>query len=199
MEDTYKTIEKPSEGQISEKRSKFIAFAHPVQSPEEVKILVDACRKDYYDARHVCWAYTIGPQQELFRSNDDGEPSGTAGKPILGQIKSRELTNILIIVVRYFGGVKLGTSGLITAYKEAAADVLANASIIEKTVDEQISFSFEYPMMNSVMKIIKELEPQIISQTYDNKCLITLQIRRKMHGQLLQRLKKVETLHVLEN
>jgi uncharacterized YigZ family protein len=198
MTDTYHTIKTKSVGQITEKRSKFLAFAHPVESAEEVKSIVDECRKEFYDARHVCWAYMIGPQGEQFRANDDGEPSGTAGKPILGQIKSNELTNILVLVVRYFGGIKLGTSGLIAAYKEAAAEALANATIIEKTVDEQLSFSYQYQMMNSVMRIIKELEPQIITQDYDNDCLMTLQIRKGLLAQLQQKLEKVETLRFID-
>ncbi|MBP1618196.1 MAG: yigZ [Bacteroidetes bacterium] len=197
MTDTYHTIKTKSVGQITEKRSKFLAFAHPLESAEEVKSIVDQCRKEFYDARHVCWAYMIGPQGEQFRANDDGEPSGTAGKPILGQIKSNELTNILVLVVRYFGGIKLGTSGLIAAYKEAAAEALANATIIEKTVDEQLSFSYQYQMMNSVMRIIKELEPQIITQDYDNDCLMTLQIRKGLLAQLQQKLEKVETLRFI--
>jgi uncharacterized YigZ family protein len=198
MNDTYQTIKTKSVGQITEKRSKFLAFAHPVESPEEVKSIVDECRKEFYDARHVCWAYMLGAQGEQFRSNDDGEPSGTAGKPILGQIKSHELTNILVLVVRYFGGIKLGSSGLIVAYKEAAAEALANATIIEKTVNGQLSFSYEYPMMNSVMKIIKELEPQIITQNYDNDCLMSLQIRTGLLEQLRKKLEKVETLHFID-
>ncbi len=198
MNDTYQTIKTKSVGQITEKRSKFLAFAHPVESPEEVKSIVDECRKEFHDARHVCWAYMLGAQGEQFRSNDDGEPSGTAGKPILGQIKSHELTNILVLVVRYFGGIKLGSSGLIVAYKEAAAEALANATIIEKTVNGQLSFSYEYPMMNSVMKIIKELEPQIITQNYDNDCLMSLQIRTGLLEQLRKKLEKVETLHFID-
>lgn len=194
MNDTYQTIKDKSEGQTTEKRSKFLAFAHPVESPEEIKPLVDECRKVFYDARHVCWAYIIGPEGEQFRANDDGEPSGTAGKPILGQIKSHGLTNVVIIVVRYFGGIKLGTSRLIAAYREAASDALENATIITKTVNEELSFSYEYPMMNSVMKIIKDLEPQIISQSYDNDCLMTLQIRKSLLSQLKQKLQKVDTL-----
>lgn len=198
MRDTYKTIEKESEGQITEKRSKFLAFAHPVKSIEDVKPIVEKYRKEFYDARHVCWAYRIGSQGEDFRANDDGEPSGTAGKPILGQIKSNELTNVIVIVVRYFGGIKLGTSGLIVAYRAAAAAALNNATVVEKTIDEQISFSYEFPMMNSVMRIIKELEPQIVSQTYDNDCLMTLQIRKSKMEQLQQKLEKVESLRFSE-
>ncbi len=143
MEDVFKTITKESKAIYTEKRSKFIAYAIPVQSAEEAKIGVDKLRKEYYDARHVCWAYMLGAARDEFRSNDDGEPSGTAGKPILGQINSNELTNILIAVVRYFGGIKLGTSGLIVAYKEAAAEVISEAEVIEKTVDCQLSFGLK--------------------------------------------------------
>ncbi len=198
MIDTYLTIKNVCEGQFTEKRSKFLAFAYPIGSAEEVKPIVDDFRKRYYDARHVCWAYVLGAEGEIFRANDDGEPSGTAGKPILGQIRSHNLTNILVLVVRYFGGVKLGTSGLIVAYKAATAECLQVAEMIECTVDEQVTFSFEYPMMNSVMKVVKDLEPQIVSQTYDNDCVMTLQIRRSLYSQLVSRLQKVETLVLAE-
>lgn len=198
MIDTYQTIENISEGQMSEKKSKFLAFAHPIQSVEDVKPIVDDYRKLYYDARHVCWAYMLGTEGDIFRANDDGEPSGTAGKPILGQIRSHGLTNILIVVIRYFGGIKLGTSGLIAAYKQAAVETLANAKVIEKTVDEDISFSFEYPMMNAVMKIVKEMEPQILSQSYENDCLMTLRTRKSQMTQLINKLQEVEYLRFIE-
>ena len=151
MEDVYKTIAEASKAIYTEKRSRFIAYAIPVLSTRDVKNEIDKLKKEFYDARHVCWAYMLGADRLEFRSNDDGEPSGTAGKPILGQINSNELTNILVAVVRYFGGIKLGTSGLIVAYREAAADAIREAGIIEKTVDIQISFGFEYPFMNDVM------------------------------------------------
>ena len=165
---------------------------------DEVKQHVAEYQKKYYDARHVCYAYMLGAERLDFRANDNGEPSGTAGKPILGQINSNELTNILIIVVRYFGGVKLGTSGLIVAYRLAAAEAIANAEIIEKTVDCDLSFTFEYPYMNDVMRIVKEEEPQIISQGYDSDCLMTLRIRKGLLPRLRSRLEKVETLHFEE-
>lgn len=193
--DTFKTVKETSKGLFTEKKSKFISFAIPVQTVEDVKIEVEKYRKEYYDARHVCWAYMLGSGRDEFRSNDDGEPSGTAGKPILGQINSNELTNILIIVIRYFGGVKLGTSGLIVAYKEAAIEAIANAEIIEKTVDLEISFQFEYPFMNDVMKIVKDLEPAILNQQYDTDCFMTLEIRKGLYDQLISRLEKVESLH----
>ena len=143
MIDTYKTIASKSEGTYSELRSKFLAFAHPVNTVEEAMALVEQYQKKYYDARHVCWAYMIGAERETFRANDNGEPSGTAGKPILGQINSNELTNIIILVVRYFGGVKLGTSGLIVAYRTAAAEAIAAATIEERQVEAEYNFSFE--------------------------------------------------------
>jgi uncharacterized YigZ family protein len=194
-DDSYKTIAAIAEGTYSEKRSKFLAFALPVETVDEVKRYVAEYQKRYYDARHACYAYMLGAERTDFRANDNGEPSGTAGKPILGQINSYGLTNILIIVVRYFGGIKLGTSGLIVAYRQAAIEALENATIIEKTVDEDITFSFEFPMMNSVMKIVKDMNPQIISQGYDTDCTMTLRIRRGMMPQLRERLSKVESLH----
>ena len=196
--DSYKTIKDIAEGQYSEKRSKFLAFALPVSSVDEVKAIVAEYQKKYYDARHVCYAYMLGAERLEFRANDNGEPSGTAGKPILGQINSNELTNILIIVVRYFGGVKLGTSGLIVAYRLAAAEAIANAEVIEKTVDVDVTFTFEYPFMNDVMRIVKEEEPQIVSQSYENDCVMTLRIRKGLMDKLKARLAKVETLHFNE-
>ena len=192
--DTFKTIVDAAEGSITEQRSKFIAFAVPVQTPEQVKEIVAQYRKQYYDARHVCWAYMLGAERTQFRVNDDGEPSSTAGKPILGVINSHELTDILIVVIRYFGGVKLGTSGLIVAYRAAAQDAVAQAEIIEKTVDEEIHFSFEYPFLNGVMKIVKEEQPKIIFQTFDNQCEMTLRIRKSEAEKLKARLEKVESV-----
>ena len=194
MSDTFRTIKNISKSIYTEKRSKFLAFAIPVESVEEVKAIVSEYQKEYYDARHVCYAYMLGAERLYFRANDNGEPSGTAGKPILGQINSNELTNILVIVVRYFGGIKLGTSGLIVAYRQAAADAIAEAEVIEKTVDEDISFIFEYPFLNDVMRIVKEENPQIISQGYDSDCTMTLRIRKGMIPKLKSRLEKVETL-----
>ncbi|MDR0833164.1 MAG: YigZ family protein [Candidatus Symbiothrix sp.] len=176
--DEYKTIETPTEGIFTEQRSKFLAFAVPVQAAEQVKELVAAYRKKYYDARHVCWAYMLGAERTEFRANDDGEPSSTAGKPILGVINSNELTNILIVVVRYFGGVKLGTGGLIVAYRAAAQEAIANAKIITKTVEETISITFEYAALNDVMRIVKDKQAQILSQKFDTVCEMTLLIPR---------------------
>ena len=197
-EDTYKTIVGQAEGIYTEKRSKFIAIALPVRTIDEIKAHLEVYQKKYYDARHVCYAYMLGHERKDFRANDNGEPSGTAGKPILGQINSNELTDILIIVVRYFGGIKLGTSGLIVAYKAAAAEAIAAATIIEKTVDEEVTFYFEYPFMNDVMRIVKEEEPETISQGYDMDCNMTLRIRQSMMPKLRARLEKVETLRFEE-
>lgn len=194
MADTYKTIEQQTEATFTEKRSKFIGFVIPIKRVEEVKEVVDEFRKKYYDARHVCWAYMLGADRKDFRSNDDGEPSGTAGKPILGQINSNELTDVLIIVIRYFGGIKLGTGGLIVAYREAAALAIAEAEIVEKTVDLQVSFMFEYPFMNDVMRIVKDLEATTLDQSFDMDCRMTLEIRKAQYEELIGRLDKVESL-----
>ena len=191
MTDEFKTISAISEGYYTEKRSKFLAFAHHVESVDEVKDILAAYRKKYYDARHVCYAYMLGAERLDFRANDDGEPSSTAGKPILGQINSNELTDILIVVVRYYGGVNLGTSGLIVAYKTAAADAIAHASVEIRQVEERIVYDFPYVMMNQVMKIVKEMSPRIISQDYDNTCRITLSIRKSMAETLRNKLEKL--------
>ena len=191
QEDTYKTITDIAEGIYTEKRSKFIAIAIPVRTIEEIKQHLDAYQKKYY-------AYMLGHERKDFRANDNGEPSGTAGKPILGQINSNELTDILVIVVRYFGGIKLGTSGLIVAYKAAAAEAIAAADIVERTVDEEITVSFEYPFMNDIMRIVKEDEPAILEQSYDMDCLMRLRIRKSMMGKLRARLEKVETARIIE-
>ena len=192
MTDEYKTIEsRVGEGYYTEKRSKFLAFAHHVETVEEVKDILAVYRKKYYDARHVCYAYMLGAERTDFRANDDGEPSSTAGKPILGQINSNELTNILIVVVRYYGGVNLGTSGLIVAYREAAADAIAHSEIVSKQVEEIVTYTFSYPMMNDVMRIVKEMSPRIVSQTYDNTCEIRLAIRKSEAEQLRFRLSKL--------
>ena len=191
MIDEYKTISGTSEGYYTEKRSKFLAFAHHVEDVTEVKDIMAGYRKKYYDARHVCYAYMLGAERLEFRANDDGEPSSTAGKPILGQINSNELTNILIVVVRYYGGVNLGTSGLIVAYREAAADALAHAAIETRQVEEIVKYSFAYPQMNDVMRIVKDMNPRIVSQTYDNTCEIVLSIRKSEAEQLKSKLAKL--------
>lgn len=185
MTDEYKTIQNEGEGYYTEKRSKFLAFSHHVTSVDEVKDIVAEYRKKYYDARHVCYAYMLGPERNEFRANDDGEPSSTAGKPILGQINSNELTDILIVVIRYYGGVNLGTGGLIVAYKAAAADAIAHSEVVVRQVEEHVRFSFSYLMMNDVMRVVKEMSPTIVSQTYENTCEIVLSIR-KSEAQILR-------------
>ena len=197
-EDTYKTIAEPSEGIYTEKRSKFIAIALPVRTLDEIKAHLETYQKKYYDARHICWAYMLGHQRVDFRSNDNGEPSGTAGKPILGQINSFGLTNILIVVIRYFGGIKLGTSGLIVAYREAAVEAIRANEIIECLVEDDIRVAFEYPFLNDVMRIVKEDNVTIISQYFNLDCDMTLRVRRSAVDYLRSRLAKVESLRFLE-
>ena len=192
MIDEYKTItNKIGEGTYSEKRSKFLAFSHHVETLDEVKEIVASYRKKYYDARHVCYAYMLGAERTEFRANDDGEPSSTAGKPILGQINSNDLTDILIIVVRYYGGVNLGTGGLIVAYKAAAALAIEDSVQETRQVEELVKYDFPYVMMNDVMRVVKEMQPRIVSQEYDNTCSITLSIRKSEAETLRGRLKKL--------
>lgn len=196
MSDRFLTIAAPSEGIYKEKMSKFLAFAFPVTSAAEAKAHVADFQKRYYDARHVCWAYMIGAERTEFQSNDNGEPSGTAGKPILGQINSFGLTNVVIIVVRYFGGIKLGTSGLIVAYREAAREALAAAEIIECHETEDVSFTFPYLAMNDVMRLCKGGEVEIISQIFDNSCEMTLRVRRDHAEELIRRLGDIDGVTV---
>lgn len=192
MIDEYKTItNKIGEGTYSEKWSKFLAFSHHVETLDEVKEIVASYRKKYYDARHVCYAYMLGVERTEFRANDDGEPSSTAGKPILGQINSNDLTDILIIVVRYYGGVNLGTGGLIVAYKAAAALAIEDSVQETRQVEELVKYDFPYVMMNDVMRVVKEMQPRIVSQEYDNTCSITLSIRISEAETLRGRLKKL--------
>ena len=198
MEDSYRTIKGLSEGYYTEKRSRFLSFAMPVRTAEEVKEYVQEYRKKYYDSRHVCWAYMLGSSRDAFRANDDGEPSSTAGKPILGQINSNELTDILIIVVRYYGGIELGTSGLIVAYRTAAAEAIATAQIDERTVDVEMIVVFEYPSLNGIMRVVKEEQPEILSQTFEMVCEMTLRIRKNLSERLKNRLLKVDTAYLKE-
>lgn len=193
MVDEYLTIDdaKIGEGYYSEKRSKFLAFAHHVSDVDEVKGIIEQYRKKYFDARHVCYAYMLGAERLQFRANDDGEPSGTGGKPILGQINSNELTDVLVVVIRYYGGVNLGTGGLIVAYRTAAAAAIADSTIVTRQVEELVKFSFPYVMMNSVMRIVKEMSPKIISQTYDNTCEMTFSIRKSEAAVLREKLDKL--------
>ena len=198
MKDTFRTTGHVSEGLYKEKGSKFLAFVHPVNTVDEVKVHIEQYRKTYYDARHVCYAYSIGPEGEAYRASDDGEPSGTAGRPILGQIRSFDLTNILVVVIRYFGGILLGTGGLVVAYRSAAAEALGAAEIIEKTVDTDIRFRFEFPFMNDVMRIVKNLEAQIVEQDYEMDCIMQLRIRKNDAIRLEEALNKVESLRFVD-
>jgi uncharacterized YigZ family protein len=192
LSDEYKTISISGEGTYTEKRSKFLAFSHHVSSVDEAMKIVADYRKKYYDARHVCYAYMIGADRKDFRANDDGEPSSTAGKPILGQINSNELTDILIIVVRYYGGINLGTSGLIVAYRTAAAEAIEASTVVTKQVEEEIRYAFSYPMMNAVMRVVKEMSPRIVSQNFDNTCEIVLSIRKSRVEALQHKLDQLD-------
>lgn len=189
--DEFKTIATIGEGTYSEKRSKFLAFSHHVENIDNVKDIIQFYRKKYFDARHICYAYMLGADRSIFRANDDGEPSSTAGKPILGQINSNGLTDILVVVIRYYGGVNLGTGGLIVAYKTAAAEAIAASEIVTRQIEEIVTFSFPYVMMNSVMRIVKEMKPRIVSQTYDGVCEIKLSIRKSEADVLKGRLEKL--------
>lgn len=192
MADTYKTVSKEvCEGFYSEKRSKFLAFVHHVDSVDEAMAIVKEYRKKYYDARHCCYAYVLGSDRADFRANDDGEPSSTAGKPILGQLNRLELTDVLVVVIRYYGGVNLGTGGLIVAYRTATEDALSKAVIEEKFVEERITYRFTYPMINAVMRVVKETGARIVSQSFDNDCEIVLSIRQSLAEDLQARLDKL--------
>ena len=190
--DSYKTIARPAETTYRQLSSKFLTYAYPVETEEEIKEYLDALRKRWFDATHHCYAWRLGPHGEQFRANDDGEPSSTAGKPILGQLLSNEITNCLVVVVRYFGGTKLGVPGLIAAYKESTAQVLAECEIVERTVDVVLKVEFSYIVMNDIMRIVKDMQPKVLSQDFDNLCTMHLSIRESESEQLLGRLSKVE-------
>ncbi|NLT03522.1 MAG: YigZ family protein [Bacteroidales bacterium] len=196
LNDTYKTIEGTSEGLYKEKGSKFLAFAHSVDNIEVVKALLEDYRKRYHDARHVCYAYSLGPEREETKAGDDGEPNGTAGRPILGQILSFELTNVLVVVVRYFGGILLGTGGLVVAYKSAAADALSQAVVVEKTVDVPFTVHVEYPYLDTTLRLLRKWEASILEQTFELDCLLKVAVRKQSVEPLREALEKVETLHL---
>lgn len=198
MQDTYLTIEALGEGILKEKMSRFLSFAIPVRSVSEAREYIELYRKEYYDARHVCWAYMIGHERTCFRANDNGEPSGTAGKPIMGQINSNNLTDILVVVVRYFGGIKLGTGGLIVAYRQAAAEAIAACNIVERLVEDTVHIRFEYPLMNDVMRIVKEEQPTVLSQSFEMDCEMSLRLRRSAMPRMCARLEKVQGLTFYE-
>ena len=191
-QDSFKTIARAAETTYRQMSSKFLVYAYPVETEEEIKEHLDALRKRWFDATHHCYAWRLGAHGEHFRANDDGEPSSTAGKPILGQLLSQEITNCLVVVVRYFGGTKLGVPGLIAAYKESTAQVLAECEIIEKTVDVVYRVEFSYMAMNDVMRIVKDMQPRVVNQEFDNMCSMTLAIRETDAEQLEGRLNKVE-------
>lgn len=194
--DQYKTIKQPSEGLYKEKGSKFISLAYPVSSEKDIKPILDNLRNQYHDARHHCYAYLIGYENEIYRINDDGEPSSSAGKPILGQIKSHSLTNILIVVIRYFGGTLLGVGGLINAYKTAAADAIENAKIITVKLADYYRIYFNYPEMNDVMRILKEENTIQINQKFDLSCMIEVKLERNTSKKALDRLKIIKDVNI---
>ncbi len=195
-EDTYKTIVGNAETTIKERSSKFLALSYHVTSAEEVRDIMEPLRKKFYDATHHCYAYRIGYRGEEWRANDDGEPSGTAGKPILGQLLSRDITNCLVVVVRWFGGTKLGVAGLIETYREATAAVLDVSRVEERTIDRIISVRYPFESMNGVMKAIKAMDPKILEQTFDNMCTVKLAIRLSKAEELIARLEKVEGINI---
>jgi uncharacterized YigZ family protein len=193
--DNYKTIKSSSEGTYKEKGSRFLAFAFPVVNQEEIKPIIERIRKEYHDASHHCFAYMIGRERLIWRINDDGEPSGSAGRPILGQINSFWLTNILIVVSRYFGGTLLGVSGLINAYKTAAADAIRNAEIIDRTLHEYYEIDFSYATMNDVMKILKEEDAGQSRQSFELECSMIINVRVSDGLKLVKRLSRIDGLN----
>jgi uncharacterized YigZ family protein len=198
MEDNYQTIKQSAQGLYRDRGSKFLSFAFPVNSEDEIKGILDKLRKEYHDARHHCYAWRLGPEKESFRSNDDGEPSGTAGRPILGQIQKHDLTFILIVVVRYFGGVLLGSGGLVNAYRSAAADAIANAGIISKTITEIFEVRFPYSAMNNVMTVLKEEQAVQLNQEFGLTCKIEVSVQRGLCGRLTSRLGIIENTEVVK-
>lgn len=196
FEDTYKTITESCQGLFKDKGSRFISYAFPVTTEEEIKKQLAALRKEHFSARHHCYAFRLGADKQAYRSNDDGEPSNTAGKPILGQIQSKDLTNILIVVVRYFGGTLLGVGGLINAYKQAAADALSNSTIIEKTVNDVYEIKFDYLQMNDVMKIIKDENLKIHSQNFELSCSLSYSVRKNNSTKVHDLLSKISNLEI---
>ena len=196
FDDTYKTIAAPSEGIYKEKGSKFLAFAYPVRTQEEIKAHLDRLRKEYFDARHHCYAYILGPRKDAFRANDDGEPSGTGGRPIHGQLMSADLTDTLIVVVRYFGGILLGASGLANAYKAAARDAIDHATIVEKTIDCRYRLSFKYETMNDVMRILKDFDLKPLNQRFDLDCSLEVSVRQSLSVRLYDAVRDLRTVGI---
>lgn len=196
FEDTYHTLNKASQGVFKDRGSKFIALAVPVLSEEEVKLKLDEIKKEYHDARHHCYAYILGLDKSAHRYNDDGEPSGTAGRPIFGQLQSFDMTNVLIVVVRYFGGTKLGVPGLINAYKTAAKEALNNANIIKKTINDQYQLSYEYHLMNEVMRVVKDEGLSVVKQDFQLNCKLTIQARKLDSNKIFERFRKIHGVQI---
>ena len=197
--DTYKTIKEPVEGRYKEKGSKFIAYAFPVSNEQQIKEITARLKKEHHSARHHCFAWRLGAEHQFYRVNDDGEPSGTAGRPILGQIQQQELTDILVIVVRYFGGILLGTSGLTNAYKQATADVLSNALTVVKIIETPIEINFDYTAMNDLMLVLKEFELEIIESHFDLSCRVKIMVRKELTAVILSKLEKIGKLKTFIN
>lgn len=193
--DTYKTIGAPCEGLYKEKGSKFIAFAFPVSNEQQIKEITTHLKKEHHSARHHCFAWQLGTDHQLSRFNDDGEPSGTGGRPIFGQIQHHNLTNILVIVVRYFGGILLGTSGLTNAYKQAASDALSNALIVEKIIETTIVVNFEYPAMNDFMTVLKEFQIEMKESNFDLTCMARIMVRKQLTPIVIEKLGKIDKLN----
>jgi uncharacterized YigZ family protein len=189
---SYQTIQSPSEGIYKEKGSKFLAFAYPVTSEEEIKNRIESLKKEYYDARHHCFAWMLGAEKNQYRAFDDSEPNHSAGDPILGQIKSKNLTNVLVVVVRYFGGVKLGVGGLITAYKAAAEDALNKTSLIEREVTEVLQLSYSYSSTPEAMRLVKEFELNILSQDFNEDCQLKIEVKLRDKPGLLEKIKLLQ-------
>lgn len=196
FEDTYRTIDEPSEGIFRDKGSKFIAYAHPFKDENKIKEIIAELKALHPKARHHCWAYRLTPDRTIFRVNDDGEPSGTAGRPILNVLLSMDVTNVMVVVVRYFGGTLLGVPGLINAYKTATQEALSNAKIIEKTVNDVYEVQFDYLQMNDIMKMVKELDLIVLGQEFDTNCKITLEIRKLQVNEVIGRLDKIEGVKI---
>lgn len=198
--DTYLSLKNASEGLYKEKGSKFLAFAYPVATDEQIKEKIESLKKQYYDARHHCYAFVLKPEEgreETFRANDDGEPAHSAGDPILGQIRSHNLLDVLVVVVRYFGGTKLGVSGLVNAYKTAAADAIAHNQIIEKVIKKQLSIQYEYTTTNEVMQLIQQYDLDILEQNFEENCYYKLSARRSQWDEVKGKLQQTEGVEVL--
>lgn len=196
FDDTYRTIARPAEGLFRDKGSKFLAFAYPIRTDTEAKGYLDALRKEHPKANHHCYAYRLGLDKNAYRASDDGEPNGTAGRPILNTLYSQNLTNLLVVVVRYFGGTLLGVPGLINAYKSATTEALANAVVVEQTVNEMYRIRYSFELMNQVMKVVKDGQLTILNQTYDNDCTLTIALRKSLVNTTIGRLEKIDGVRV---